>query len=237
VRPRQLVGLPGRHEAESLAVGDPGEERHQLACGGVGMVKVLEDEGHRARLAEPSERAEDALEDAGLAPLGRCRRRAFRKDAQVAGARTEPGHQPDHVLRAGRQDRGELPVRELQQDRLDRPDQRRVRPVRAGRSRAAAEDEERLRQRGEADRRLVEEARHADPAGARHEDGSRPPVGSHFERGRKAGEGPLTPDEPRAREPRGHDRILDTGFRHPTPIPQRASVRVRIGHIRRAGVR
>ena len=101
-----LVRLEARDEADAPRPLDAGEERREGARARVGVVEVLEDQDDRMALAEPDQDAEDALEEAGLAALGRRDGRMVeqrvRSGRAECGARARAGARPRCPGRAGR---------------------------------------------------------------------------------------------------------------------------------------
>ena len=70
----QFVAAEGRDDEQPLVARVARQEGEQVAGRTVGPVQVLDDEQDRARLAEPAEQPQRALEDAGLEPFGLARR-------------------------------------------------------------------------------------------------------------------------------------------------------------------
>jgi hypothetical protein len=204
VRPGQLTRLVRRDQAEALVPGDPGEERDQCAGGRVGVVEVLHGQHDRPPLAEPADRAEHRFEESRLAALRGRDGRPRGQHPERGQPRAEVRQQADHVFRAGREDGAELPVGQLAEQRPDRPEDRGVRLVGAGRERSAAQECEWLRQCGEPQLHLREEARRAVARPTGHEECRRATLCRRVEGRGKPRERSLPSDETRAREARRH---------------------------------
>ena len=57
VLPPDRVGLVRPDDRETVRSGDAGQERHQGARGGIGVMDILDDEQHRTALREPTQHA------------------------------------------------------------------------------------------------------------------------------------------------------------------------------------
>ncbi len=204
VAARQLVRLPCGDETQRLVPGDPGEERDEVPRRRVGAVEILEDEDDRTRLAEAAEHAQHALEHACLSALRGDDGRARRQDAELTDPWSQFWQETDNVLRAGQERVAELRVGKVEEHRPERADHRRVCAVRPVRASATTQERERRGEHGHAQRGFVEEAAHADARTARDEHRARSTGGRAVECGGQEGERPVPPDEPRARELRGH---------------------------------
>ena len=206
------VRLVGGRRARAAAVPrDPRQERHERAGRGIGAMEVLEDEDDRPPLAEPTEQAEDALhERSRLAALGRRppsrgaigrRPRSSRRPSDGRRRTMSRAAGPRMSARSStgrsRERRARWPARSV----------RTARPSPAGAA-PPREDGHRLAERRRSARSPRRGTGDPDARRAARAASSAPAAGGVVEHGRESRERVLAPDEPRARVPAGHGRIL-----------------------------
>ncbi len=203
VGPRDLVRPVAHDEGQPLRPRDPGQERDESARRRVGPVHVLENEHDRPLLAKSPEHAEDSLERPGLPSLQDRSSRARRQQAKGREPRSELGHEPRRVLPGRTRHTAKGGIVKRCQDGSERAQHGAEGSIGTARG-GAVQHDHRLGEVTDPADRLLQEARDADPGRAGHEERPCSPLCCSLQDGREAHEGRLTPDETRARQPRGH---------------------------------
>ena len=171
-------------------------------------MEVLEHEQDRAAFAEAGQQAQDRLEHPRLAALWIDRRRTGGQQPERRGAGLDLGHQAQDLLGAGLDQGRQVGIGHPFQEPGEGDADRRVGITRSAGTSSAANHLERLGQAGQTVAGLGQQARDADPTGARDQEGGRAAGCGRLETGRDPGKFTLPPHEARARERRRHHRIL-----------------------------
>jgi hypothetical protein len=205
------------NDREPLLARDARQERHERPGAGIREVEVLEDEDHRMLFAEPAEQPQDPLEGPGLAALRRRRAAVQDRGARLDETWAEIGQQAHDLRRCRAEEVDEDVGRYLAERRADGTHEGAVRLVRVGRPGGRAQDRHRLAESLQPRDRLIEEARDSDARGPIEEHRPCRAARRLVQRHGQTRERVIATDEPRARVPGGHGRILRAGHHPDTP--------------------
>ncbi len=161
----QLVGAVGADQQQALVAQAADERGEELELGPVGPVEVLDDQQHRTPFSQPTEDAEDRLEETGLPSFRDDGRDGLRIVTATVDSLGEFRDEANDLAGGGAEHRPELLVGQRHEHRAEGPDDRLVRRVGPRAVGSAAHHGHRLLQAGHATDGLVDEPARADAGG------------------------------------------------------------------------